>query len=125
MKVPIVGSIWLLTLLAVLFIFVSLALGLLISSLVEKQIAALLISVMGLMLPVVLLSGLMFPIDNMPIVLQGLAQLIPAKWFIVAVKAVMKKGLGITAILKELAVLTLMAVVLIAASLKKFKTRLE
>lgn len=125
LKVPIVGSIWLLTLLAVLFIFVSLALGLLISSLVEKQIAALLISVMGLMLPVVLLSGLMFPIDNMPIVLQGLAQLIPAKWFIVAVKAVMIKGLGITAILKELAVLTLMAVVLIAASLKKFKTRLE
>lgn len=125
LDVPVVGSFFLLTLLSLLFIFVSLALGLFISSLVEKQIAALLGSVMGLMLPAVLLSGLMFPIENMPIILQGIAQIIPAKWFITAVKDVMIKGLGVTSILTELAVLGIMAAVLIAVSLKKFKTRLE
>jgi ABC-2 type transport system permease protein len=125
LDVPIAGSVGLLFLLAILFIFVSLALGLLISTVVEKQIAALLISVMGLMLPVVLLSGLMFPIESMPLPLQALAQIIPAKWFIVAAKNVMIKGLGFSSIIKELAVLTFMAVVLVVASLKKFKTRLE
>jgi len=125
LDVPIVGSFWLLTGLSLLFIFVSLALGLLISSLVETQIAALLGSVMGLMLPTVLLSGLMFPIENMPIFLQVIAQVIPAKWFISAVKSVMIMGLGITSILPELAVLVAMAIVLIAVSLMKFKTRLE
>ena len=125
LDVPIVGSLWLLFFIATLYIFVSLALGLLISSLVDKQIAALLISVMGLMLPVVLLSGLMFPIESMPMPLQVIAQIIPAKWFIVAMKNVMIKGLGISSILNELAVLSGMAIVLIIASLKKFKIRLE
>lgn len=125
LDVPIVGSLWLLFFIATLYIFVSLALGLLISSLVDKQIAALLISVMGLMLPVVLLSGLMFPIESMPMPLQVIAQIIPAKWFIVAMKNVMIKGLGISSILNELAVLSGMAIVLVIASLKKFKIRLE
>jgi len=123
--VPVVGSLFLLTMLSILYIFVSLALGLLISSIVNSQIAALLGSAMGLMLPAVLLSGLMFPIENMPIILQVFAQFIPAKWFIAAVKDVMIKGLGATSILKELAVLGTMAIILITVSLKKFKTRLE
>lgn len=125
LNVPIAGSLFLLTMVSLLYIFVSLALGLLISSLVNTQIAALLGSVMGLMLPAVLLSGLMFPIENMPWPLQAIAQIIPAKWYIVAVKNVMIKGLGVTSILKELAVLGAMAMVLITVSLKKFKTRLE
>jgi len=125
LNVPIVGSLFLLTLVSLLFIFVSLALGLLISSIVDSQIAALLGSLIGLMLPAVLLSGLMFPIENMPWPLQVIAQFIPAKWFIAIVKDVMIKGLGITYILKELAVLAIMAVVLVTLSLKKFKTRLE
>jgi ABC-2 type transport system permease protein len=125
LDVPVMGSLMLLTMLSLLFIFVSLALGLLISTLVEKQIAALLGSVMGLMLPAVLLSGLMFPIENMPLLLQAIAQVIPAKWYIAAVKSVMIKGLGLSSILMELAVLGTMAVILIAVSLKKFKTRLE
>lgn len=123
--VPIVGSFLILSMLALLFIIVSLALGLLISSIVDSQIAALLGSVMGLMLPTVLLSGLMFPIENMPVFLQVIAQIIPAKWFISAVKSVMIMGLGIESILTELAVLGAMAFVLIAVSLKKFKRRLE
>lgn len=124
LDVPIVGSLWLLTMVSLIYIFVSLALGLLISTLVNTQIAALLGSVMGLMLPAVLLSGLMFPIENMPWPLQAIAQVIPAKWFIVAVKNVMIKGLGIESIFPELAVLSIMAVVLIVMSLKKFKIRL-
>lgn len=125
LEVPIVGSLFLLTAVAFLYIFVSLALGLLISSIVDSQIAALLGSLIGLMLPAVLLSGLMFPIENMPLLLQIIAQFIPAKWFITIVKAVMIQGLGVTYILKELVVLATMAVVLISLSLKKFKTRLE
>jgi ABC-2 type transport system permease protein len=123
--VPVVGSFWLLSGLSLLFIFVSLALGLFISTIVESQIAALLGSVMGLMLPAVLLSGLMFPIENMPWILRALAQLIPAKWFISAVKDVMIKGLDAGAILTEVAVLSAMAFVLLLVSFKKFKTRLE
>lgn len=125
MKVPVVGSLFSLYFVSIIFIFVALALGLLISSVTDKQLVALLMSAMGLMMPVVMLSGLMFPIENMPIVLQGIAQIIPAKWYIEAIRDIMIKGLGITDVLKEIAVLSLMAVVLITASLKKFKIRLE
>jgi ABC-2 type transport system permease protein len=125
LDVPIVGSLWLLILVSVIFIFVSLALGLLISSVVDTQIAALLFSVMGLMFPVIMLSGLMFPIENMPMILQGIAQIIPAKWYISATRNIMIKGVGISSIAKELIVLSVMAVFFIGLSLKKFKIRLE
>jgi len=125
LDVPIVGSLWLLILVSVIFIFVSLALGLLISSIVDTQIAALLFSVMGLMFPVIMLSGLMFPIENMPLLLQGVAQIIPAKWYISAARNIMIKGVGISSIAKELIVLSVMAVFFIGLSLKKFKIRLE
>ena len=78
-----------------------------------------------LMMPVVMLSGLMFPIENMPIILQGIAQIIPAKWYIEAIRDIMIKGLGLRDVLFEIGVLSTMAVVLVAASLKKFKIRLE
>ena len=125
MDVPVLGSLALLYFVSVIFIFVALALGLLISSVTDRQLVALLISAMGLMMPVVMLSGLMFPIENMPWPLQALAQIIPAKWYITAIRAIMIKGLGLTGIIEELLVLSGMAVVLIAASLKKFKVRLE
>jgi len=125
LKVPIAGSLALLILVSIIYIFVSLALGLLISSMVDSQIAALLFSVMGLIFPVVMLSGLMFPIENMPLILQGVAQVIPAKWYIVATRNIMIKGVGIGSIINELLVLSFMAVFFIALSLKKFKIRLE
>lgn len=125
LEVPITGSLWLLILVSLIFIFVSLALGLLISSMVQSQIAALLFSVMGLMFPVIMLSGLMFPIENMPLILQGIAQLIPAKWYIEAIRNIMIKGVGIASIVTELVVLTSMAVFFIGLSLSKFKIRLE
>ena len=125
LEVPINGSLFLLLLISMLFLFVSLALGLLISTVVKTQLVALLLSVMGLMLPVILLSGLMFPIENMPLLLQYIAQVIPAKWYISAMRAVMVQGLGIAAIYKEVIVLCFMAIFLVALSLKKFKIRLE
>jgi ABC-2 type transport system permease protein len=82
-------------------------------------------SAMGLMMPVVMLSGLMFPIENMPIVLRGIAQIIPAKWYIEAIRDIMIKGLGLKDVILEISVLSLMTVLLISASLKKFKIRLE
>lgn len=125
LDVPINGSLFSLYLVSIIFIFVALALGLLISSITDKQMVALLISAMGLMMPVVMLSGLMFPIENMPIILQGIAQIIPAKWYIEAIRAIMIKGLGLGDVLMEVGVLSAMALFLVTASLKKFKIRLE
>lgn len=125
LHVPMNGSLLTLGLVSLIFIFVSLALGLLISSVVETQLVALLISGMVLMLPVILLSGLMFPIETMPLALQAIAQVIPAKWFIVALRNIMIKGLGFSSIIREVVVLSVMAVVLVIASFKRFKNRLE
>lgn len=125
LKVPIVGSIYLLIFVSLLYIFVALSIGLLISSVVDKQMVALLISGMALMLPFVYLSGMMFPIESMPIALQWISNIIPAKWFIIAMRNIMIKGLGFTSIVKELAILSIMALFFITVSIKKFKLRLE
>jgi ABC-2 type transport system permease protein len=123
--VPIAGSLFWLILVSMLFIFVSLALGLLVSNLTDSQMAAMLISGMAFMMPVMLLSGMMFPIESMPLPLQMLSNIIPAKWFIIAVKNLMIKGTGIAAVIKEIVILSVMAAVLVVVSLSKFKNRLE
>ena len=123
--VPIAGSFMSLMIVSLLYIFVSLAFGLFISTITNSQQAAMLVSGMGLMIPVMLLSGMMFPIENMPPPLQMLSNIVPAKWYIRAVKAIMIEGLGITSVLKEVGVLCFMGFVLVTISLKKFKVRLE
>jgi ABC-2 type transport system permease protein len=123
--VPISGSIFWLIVLSLIYLFVNLSLGLVISSIAESQLVALLMSGMVLMIPVIMLSGLMFPIENMPKFFQVISQIIPAKWYIVGVKKIMIKGLGFDAITPELGVLLGMAILFIAISLKKFKYRLE
>lgn len=125
LKVPIAGSLVVLISLSTVFIFVCLALGLLISTMVNSQLVALLISGMVLMAPIMLLSGMIFPVENMPIFLRIPAEVIPARWYIIANKKVMIKGLGFESIIKELMILGSMAVLLILISLKKFKNRLE
>ena len=125
LKVPIVGSPVLLIGLSLVFVFVCLSLGVLISIIAPSQIVALLISaVIGVILTL-MLSGMIFPIENLPLVLQWLAQIIPAKWFIEAARNVMIKGAGIAAIAKELTVLGGMALFLLALSVKKFNERIE
>ena len=125
MGVPIAGSFFWLMVISLLYIFVCLALGLLISTIVDTQLVAMIISAMGLMMPVMLLSGMMFPVENMPWFLRAISDLIPASWYIIATKKLMIKGLGVESILKELFILFSMAILLITVSLKKFKTRLE
>ncbi|MFA6895491.1 MAG: ABC transporter permease, partial [Bacteroidales bacterium] len=125
LKVPVSGSMAWLIIVSILFIFVSLSLGMLISSLVKTQVAAMLFSGIGMMLPGMLLSGLMFPIENMPLLLQWISYMVPAKWYITAVKCIMIQGLDISYCLTELYVLLGMAVLFIFISLKRFKYRLE
>ena len=72
-----------------------------------------------------LLSGMIFPIENMPLILQGIANIVPAKWYILAIRDVMIKGLGWIDVWQEVSVLLLMIVVLVGLSVKRFKIRLE
>ena len=125
LDVPIAGSLISLILVAMVFILVSLSLGLLVSTITETQMAAMLVSGMVFMMPVMLLSGMIFPTENMPVILQWLSNIIPAKWFIAAMKNIMIKGVSIVSVWKEVLILCFMALVLIAVSLKKFKIRLE
>lgn len=124
LDVPIAGSIFLIMLLSIIFTFSALALGLLISSLTQTQQAAMIGSTIGLMLPSMLLSGLIFPIEGMPAILRGVSHIIPARWFIEALRDVMIKGLGFNAIWMEFTVLSVMTVILLTISIKKFKNRL-
>lgn len=125
LQVPINGSVVLLISISVLYSLVSLALGLLISTITDTQQAAMLTSAIMLMLPVVLLSGMVFPIENMPVVLQWLSNVVPAKWYISAVRDVMIKGLGAGAIAWDIAVLAAMFLLLTVMSVKRFKVRIE
>ena len=125
LHVPVEGSLWTLSFLSLLLIAVALSVGLLISCVVQNQVAAMIVSGMGLMMPVMLLSGMIFPIESMPAVLQWISNIIPARWYIQAVKKVMIEGLGMAAVWHEALILSGMAALLIGLSLKKFKERLE
>ena len=124
-KMPVQGSLFLLGFESVLFIITSLALGILISTISATQQTAMMISLMGLMLPVILLSGFIFPISSMPLPLQVISNIIPAKWFIIIIKGIMLKGVGIQFIWKETLILVGMTIFFIGLSVKKYKIRLE
>ncbi len=124
-KMPVQGSLFLLGLESVLFIITSLSLGILISTISNTQQTAMMISLMGLMLPTILLSGFVFPISSMPLPLQIISNIVPAKWFIIILKGVMLKGVGIAFIWKETIILVAMALFYIGLSVKKYKIRLE
>lgn len=125
LDVPIAGSLVSLLGVSLLFIFVSLALGLLISSITSTQVAAMLASGMVLMIPSIILSGIIFPIDSMPKILQGIACLIPARWYVDLVRKLMIEGVPFGYIWQEAAILLVMAVVLIGITTRNFKNRLE
>ena len=123
--VPVAGSLTLLFTLSLLYILVALSFGLLISNVVNSQVAAMLISGMGLMMPTMLLSGLMFPIENMPMPLQALSAIFPARWYIDAVRKLMIQGVDFVYVAREFAILFGMTLVLLTISLKKFKVRIN
>ncbi|MGV9004531.1 ABC transporter permease [Flavobacterium sp.] len=124
-EMPIEGSLFLLAIESVLFIICALTLGILISTLSDSQQTAMMISLFGLMLPVILLSGFIFPISSMPLPLQVISNIIPAKWFIIIIKAIMLKGSGIALIWKETLILVGMTILFTVISIKKYKIRLE
>lgn len=122
-QMPIEGSVWLLLFLCVIFMFTAASFGLLISAISKTQLDAMMVTMMGLFLPTVLLSGFLFPLDNMPLFFQWLADIFPAKWFILAIKDVMLKGATIMQIGRYLLILTGMSVVMVAFSLSQIDKR--
>ena len=122
---PLVGNAALLLFEIFLFILVALALGVLISTKAQTQQVALMISLFALMLPTILLSGFIFPIENMPVILQVIANIIPAKWFVVIIKEIMLKGSGLEMVWKETLVLLGFLIFLVVLSVKNYKIRLE
>lgn len=121
--VPVAGSLFWLVVVSLLFIFVSLALGLLISTVTHTQVAAMLVSGLMLMMPTMLLSGMIFPIESMPAILQAISAVLPARWYIQAVRKLMIEGVDISLVLAEISILAVMAVILIAVSFKKPQIR--
>ena len=123
--VPMSGSVVGLVGLSLLYLVLALALGLFISTMADSQVTAMLISGMLLILPLIMLSGMVFPIENMPGVLQGISCIVPARWYIEAVRKLMVEGLPFAAVLKEFAVLAVMTGALIGVALGKFNDKLE
>lgn len=124
LELPINGSIPLLLAVSTLYIITCLSLGIFISIKTESQQAAMTISLMGMLLPTLMFSGFMFPIENMPVPLQVISNIVPAKWFNIIIKSVMIKGLGLGAIWKEVLILTGMTLFFLLVSVKSFKIRL-
>lgn len=125
LELPVKGSLLLLFAESTLFIITCLALGIFISIKTDSQQIAMLISLMGMLLPTMMFSGFLFPIENMPIPLQIISNIIPSKWFYIIVKSIMIKGLGISALWKETLILAGMTLFLLTISLKSFKIRLQ
>lgn len=122
---PVQGSLALLLFECLLFTLLALSLGILISTVSNTQQVAMFISLFALMLPTMLLSGFIFPIENMPRVLQWLSAIMPAKYFITIVKAIMIKGVGWAFIWKETLILVGMMCLFLGVSVRKFAIRLE
>lgn len=124
-NLPVRGNIWLLFTVTILFITLALSLGIMISSVSSSQQMAMFVSAFALMLPTILLSGFIFPIENMPKVLQWLSYVVPPKYFIITIRSIMLKGAGITEVWKEILVMVFMITAFIGISFAKFKVRLE
>jgi len=124
-NVPVVGSLWILMAECMLYITLALSLGVLISTAAKTQQMAMVFSMLGLMLPTILLSGFIFPVDNMPLILQWFSCIMPARWFVVIVKNVMLKGTGFAYIWKETLILLGMTLFFILAAVRRFRIRLE
>jgi ABC-2 type transport system permease protein len=123
--VPVRGSVALLLAEGLLFILVSLSLGILISARTSSQRVAMMGALIGTMLPTMLLSGFMFPIESMPRALQIASQAVPARWFVEIARAVMLKGVGLEVLWQETVVLAGMALLLLTLSARSFHERLE
>jgi ABC-2 type transport system permease protein len=125
LDLPVNGSYILLFFVSMIFIVTNLLIGIIISIAVKTQQQAILFSLIGTMLPTIMLSGFMFPIENMPIPLQIFSNILPAKWYYLMLKNIMIKGTGLSVIWKYLLILAGMMMILFVIAVKKFKIRLE
>lgn len=125
MGVPIRGSLVLVSVSSLLFVGASLGLGLWISTISRTQQTAMLLCGMGLTMPTMMLAGIIFPCESMPVALQLISDIIPAKWYIIIIKRIMIQGAGFAAIAKEFIILAGMMILLLWFSIKRFKTRLQ
>lgn len=123
--VPIKGSLVWIYVVSTIYILLALSLGILVSTIAETQLVALLISAMLLMMPVIMLSGMMFPIESMPKILQYISAIIPTRYYISAMRKLMIMGTGIEEIYFEVSVLISMLIALMSLALAKFNKRLE
>ena len=125
LSVPLAGSLFWIIAVSIIYILLALSLGLLISNVAKTQFVALLISAMVLLMPVVMLSGMMFPVESMPQVLQWIAAIIPPRYYIDAMRKLMIMGVGIGEVGREVVILVSMTAILLTIALKKFNVRLE
>ena len=125
LDVPMSGGLGGIVFISLIYLILALALGLLVSTLASSQVVALLISAMVMLLPMMMLSGMVFPLENLPTVLKPLPYIVPARWYIEAIRKMMIMGLPLSAVVKEVAILIFMTFVLMGVSLKKFKDKLE
>jgi len=124
-QMPMIGNLVLLLAESLLFILMALSLGIFISTVANSQQTAMLLSMFALLLPSVLLSGFIFPIKNMPEILQYFSAIVPPRWFVIIVKNIMIKGNDFSSIWKETAIIFGFTLFFIGLSVKKFKIRLE
>ena len=125
LNVPLQGSVVWIVVVSLIYILLALSLGLLISNIANSQLMALLLSAMVLLMPIVMLSGMLFPIESMPPVLQWLSAIVPPRYYIEAMRKLMIMGVGIGEVLREVMILAGMTIFLLAVSLAKFNNRLE
>ena len=125
LDVPMSGGVGGVVAISIIYLILALALGLLISTLASSQVVALLISAMVMLLPMMMLSGMVFPIENLPTILKPLPYIVPARWYIEAIRKLMIMGLPLSAVMKEVFILVFMTFVLMGVSLKKFKDKIE
>ena len=123
--VPVAGSLFWIIVVSIIYILLALSLGLLISNVAQTQLVALLLSAMVLLMPVVMLSGMMFPVESMPQILQWIAAVVPPRYYIEAMRKLMIMGVGIGEVMKEVVILVAMTALFLTIALKKFNVRLE
>ena len=123
--VPLMGSLFWIVLISTIYILLALSLGLLVSNIAKTQLVALLICAMVMLMPIVMLSGMIFPIESMPRILQWLSAIVPTRYYISAMRKMMIMGVGIEQVVSELVILSAMLIGLLSLSLAKFNKRLE
>lgn len=123
--VPLRGSVALLMASSTIFLLGALAIGLFFSAATKNQQVAFQLSILATMLPALLLSGFFYPIENMPAVLQAITTVVPARYFLVVIRGIFLKGVGVDVLWKELVFLSVFAALMLFVSSAKFKKRLE